>query len=72
MTQLNSQFLTALRLQVDFAAMARIGRTPIGTRLIAPVLGGRFEGPRLTGDVLPGGPTGRSIAAKTACWSMCV
>ncbi|MFY7761282.1 DUF3237 domain-containing protein [Aquidulcibacter sp.] len=55
MTQLNSQFLTALRLQVDFAAMARIGKTPQGNRLIAPVLGGRFEGPRLTGDVLPGG-----------------
>ena len=55
MTQLNSQFLTALRLQVDFAGMARIGKTPLGNRLIAPVLGGRFEGPRLTGDVLPGG-----------------
>jgi hypothetical protein len=55
MTHLNSQFLTALRLQVDFPAMARIGKTPQGNRLIAPVLGGRFDGPRLTGDVLPGG-----------------
>jgi hypothetical protein len=55
MTHLKSQFLTALRLQVDFPAMARIGKTPHGNRLIAPVLGGRFEGPRLTGDVLPGG-----------------
>jgi hypothetical protein len=55
MTQLNSQFLTALRLQVDFAAMARIGKTSLGNRLIAPVTGGRFEGPRLSGEVLPGG-----------------
>lgn len=55
MTHLNSQFLTRLRLEVDFAQMARIGTTSAGTRLVAPITGGQFEGPRLTGHVLPGG-----------------
>jgi hypothetical protein len=33
----------------------RLGRTPAGDRLIGVVAGGRFEGERLRGTVLPGG-----------------
>jgi hypothetical protein len=32
-----------------------IGRVPGGERRIIPILGGRIEGPRLNGEVLPGG-----------------
>jgi hypothetical protein len=32
-----------------------IGAVPLGTRRIAPLSGGTFEGPRLRGTVLPGG-----------------
>lgn len=44
-----------LRLDVDSAGAAQIGRTPEGRRTIAPVKGGTFEGVRLSGKVLPGG-----------------
>ncbi|WP_431302508.1 DUF3237 domain-containing protein [Sediminicoccus sp. BL-A-41-H5] len=32
-----------------------VGRVPGGERRIIPILGGRIEGPRLNGEVLPGG-----------------
>ena len=47
--------LIELVLTVDFPAMQLIGMTPAGLRRIAPVTGGRFEGERLSGTVLPGG-----------------
>lgn len=47
--------LITLRLDVDSAGAAQIGRTPEGQRTIAPVTGGTFEGERLSGKVLPGG-----------------
>src|SRR5437899_10736642 len=33
----------------------RLGAVPHGTRVIAPITSGTFEGPRLRGRVLPGG-----------------
>ena len=33
----------------------KLGTVPHGTRVIAPITGGTFEGPRLRGKVLPGG-----------------
>ncbi|MBR9825547.1 MAG: DUF3237 domain-containing protein [Alphaproteobacteria bacterium] len=47
--------LLTLRLDVDAAEAVRIGRTPSGTRVIAPVNGGSFNGDRLAGSVLPNG-----------------
>ena len=32
-----------------------VGDTPIGRRMIIPVLGGEFAGPKMQGKVLPGG-----------------
>lgn len=46
--------LLTLTLDVDFASTTQIGRTPAGHRAIAPVTGGSFEGPRLSGTVAPG------------------
>jgi hypothetical protein len=52
---LRSQHLLTLRLDVDFRGMQRIGDTVAGRRRVAPITGGRFEGERLKGEVLPGG-----------------
>ena len=43
--------------QVDATVTAPmlVGRGPAGERRIVPVLGGRIAGPRLNGEILPGG-----------------
>lgn len=40
---------------VDIGERQSLGHGPLGERFIVPILGGRFEGPRLRGTVLPGG-----------------
>src|SRR5438552_19104492 len=42
-------------LQVVVPPPQRLGAVPHGTRAIAPITSGHFEGPRLRGKVLPGG-----------------
>ena len=49
---MNTRLLMVL--QVDVAAPYNIGAVPCGTRRTVPLTGGRFEGPRLRGTVLPG------------------
>ena len=44
-----------MTLQVVVAAPQKLGAVPHGTRLIAPIASGSFDGPRLRGKVLPGG-----------------
>lgn len=46
--------LLTLSIDVDFARVAMIGKTPAGLRRIAQVTGGSFTGDRLHGTVLPG------------------
>jgi hypothetical protein len=55
MPELKSKHLTTLTLTVDFAGMLDVGTSGIGRRRVAPVTGGRFEGERLAGTILPGG-----------------
>lgn len=55
MEQLPHRHLTTLTLDVDFAGVTPIGATAAGHRAIAPIKSGRFEGERLSGEVLPGG-----------------
>jgi hypothetical protein len=43
-----------MTLQVAVGGSKKIGAVPRGTRIIATITGGRFEGPRLRGKVLPG------------------
>lgn len=52
---LRSAHVLTLRLGVDFRGMQRIGEVASGRRRVAPITGGRFEGARLSGEVLPGG-----------------
>lgn len=44
-----------MTLQVVVPPPLKLGAGPHGTRVIAPIPGGTFEGPRLRGRVLPGG-----------------
>jgi hypothetical protein len=44
-----------MTLQVTVGAPQKVGAVPRGTRVIAPIASGNFEGPRLRGKVLPGG-----------------
>src|SRR5881296_4323119 len=44
-----------MTLQVVVPPPQRLGAVPHGTRVIAPITSGTFEGPRLRGKVLPGG-----------------
>src|SRR5215475_12314954 len=50
---MNSRLL--MTLQVVVPPPQKVGAVPHGTRAIAPITGGTFEGPRLRGKVLPGG-----------------
>ena len=43
------------RIQVEVAEPLMLGPTPYGERRIVQILGGRIEGPRLSGRILPGG-----------------
>jgi hypothetical protein len=44
-----------MTLQVFVPPPQKLGVVPHGTRMIAPIASGTFEGPRLRGSVLPGG-----------------
>jgi len=50
---MNSRPLMTVR--ITAAPPQKLGAVPHGTRLIVPVAGGDFEGPRLRGKILPGG-----------------
>ena len=41
--------------EFDLGAAMDAGFSPRGLRRVIPIVGGRFEGPRLSGTVLPGG-----------------
>ncbi len=43
------------RVHAQLADMLSLGLTPYGERRIINILGGRIEGPRLAGRILPGG-----------------
>ena len=44
-----------MTLQVVVPPPQKLGAVPQGTRVVAPITSGSFEGPRLRGRVLPGG-----------------
>jgi hypothetical protein len=43
------------RIHAELADILHLGRTPHGDRRIINILGGRVDGPRLAGRILPGG-----------------
>ncbi len=53
MPTLNSEYLFTIRVTVD--ALHDVGAVPLGTRHLDMLGAGTFEGPKLKGEVLPGG-----------------
>lgn len=53
MSDLKTEFLFTM--SADLAEAQDVGATPQGNRRIYYVTGGTFEGPKLKGEVLPGG-----------------
>ena len=53
MSDIRTQFL--FEVTIDVASPLMVGETPSGDRRIVQITGGHFEGPRLSGIVLPGG-----------------
>ena len=51
------------RATVEIAAPLVVGDTPLGLRRIIPITGGRVEGARLSGEVLPGGADWQLVRA---------
>lgn len=51
---LDAEPLCVARFEVA-GGLVEVGATPFHTRRLGYVTGGRFEGPRLSGDILPGG-----------------
>lgn len=49
------RLLPLLKAEIALAPAQELGDTPLGRRRIIPIVGGRFEGERLSGKVLPGG-----------------
>ena len=43
------------RAEIKLANAQELGETPQGRRRIIPITGGTFEGPRMCGEVMPGG-----------------
>lgn len=55
MAGVQTELLFELHMDLDQEAAQRMGATSRGTRLIRYIKGGTFEGPKLKGEVLPGG-----------------
>jgi Protein of unknown function (DUF3237) len=53
MAEIKTEFL--FKIVLDVPPVLDLGVTPYGTRRIARIAGGTFEGPKLKGTVLPGG-----------------
>lgn len=51
MSELETEFL--FEMSVALAEPIRIGKTPDGYRMIINIVGGRFDGPKLSGEVMP-------------------
>ena len=42
-------------MRAELADILHLGQTPYGERRVIDILGGRVEGPKLSGTILPGG-----------------
>lgn len=64
MPELQSEYLFTIRVTVD--SLQDIGQVPLGTRHIDMLGAGSFEGPKLKGEVLPGGMDEKTIRSDGA------
>ena len=59
---MSSRLLMTLRVAVE--GPQKVGAVPHGTRVIAPIVSGQFEGPRLRGQQAAVGLSGRQGLAQ--------
>lgn len=55
MAEVKTEPLFEMSIDLDLETVQLVGATPRGTRAIGYIKGGTFEGPKLRGEVLPGG-----------------
>ena len=55
MSDVKTEFLFDITAELDRKGMINVGTTPQGNRIIIYIKGGRVEGPKIKGEVLPGG-----------------
>jgi len=55
MSDLKTEFLCEVAVNANWTGVIDVGATPHGNRQIVYVKGGTFEGPKIKGEVLPGG-----------------
>lgn len=60
---LTPHLVHAFDLTVELAAPVEMGESPVGTRRIIPIIGGRAEGPLLNGRILPIGADWQAVLA---------
>lgn len=56
------------KVEVTLEPARDLGETPLGRRRIIGITGGRFEGPRLAGRILPGGADWQVIRSDGAAY----
>jgi hypothetical protein len=64
MPELKSEYLFTITVAVD--VLHDVGGVPLGTRHVDMLGKGKFEGPRLKGDVLPGGMDMKTLRSDGA------
>lgn len=57
-----------MHLEVTLEPVRDLGETPLGRRRIIGITGGRFDGPRLSGRILPGGADWQLIRSDGVAW----
>lgn len=57
------QFEFLMRIAADVGEIQTMGGGPLGERRIVAITGGRFDGPRLKGEIVPGGADWQIVRA---------
>ena len=57
------QFEFLMRIAADVGEVQTMGGGPLGERRVVAITGGRFEGPKLQGEIVPGGADWQIVRA---------
>jgi hypothetical protein len=60
------QFEFLMRIAADVGEIQTMGGGPLGERRVVAITGGRFEGPQLQGEIVPGGADWQIVRADGA------
>jgi hypothetical protein len=57
------QFEFLMRIAADVGGIQTMGGGPLGERRVVAIIGGRFDGPQLRGEIVPGGADWQIVRA---------